>query len=290
MKLLEHRAYNALRTADEYAWCYSDARGFSWWTDLVPAGSSEALQSAVRKIAAGEPLGFSEEPFVAAKREQQRIMQHGRNSIVPRSAQVTRVGDEGPPIIDGKLDDALWRRTKPLKKFRVPNIYIKETLEAPTTARLAWDDTHLYVAFMCDEPKIEQVSRRATTRDGGVWNDDCVEVFISATADTFPYRHFEVNAIDTHFDATWNQPKKMDASWNATWQSRSVIGTDGWTAEIAIPWKEIGTPPRLGETRRGNLTRHRIPHEEETTTWTPMYKTFSDAQYLGYWVFENSKR
>ncbi len=52
------------------------------------------------------------------------------------------------------------------------------------------------------------------------------------------------------------------------------------------PWKAIGARPQPGEERRANVTRHRIPHEEESTTWAPMYKTFSDEEYMGFWVFE----
>ena len=148
------------------------------------------------------------------------------------------------------------------------------------------DDEHFYAAFTCIEPNVEAMSKRKTGVDTVVWHDDCVEVFISAGPDLFPYRQFEANAIDTRFDSNWFARKKMDGSWNATWNSRAAIGKDRWICEIAIPWRDIGSAPAPGDQRRGNLTRHRIPHEEETTTWTPMYKTFSDAEYMATWVFE----
>ncbi|MAE66891.1 MAG: hypothetical protein CMJ18_21750 [Phycisphaeraceae bacterium] len=288
LKLLEHRAYQALRTTDRYVWCYSDSKHINWWKNQVPAGAAEALASAKRKIATGAPLGFSEAPFVEAKRKQQQIMTEGRASIVPRRLVVTHVGADGPPKIDGRLNDAVWRRVKPTERFRVPNIFIKSKIQAPTTAQVAWDQENLYVAFTCIEPKVEQMSKRKTGHDSSVWYDDCVEVFISAGDDLFPYRHFEINSLDTHFDATWVQRKKMDATWNAKWTSRSAVLKDRWLCEIAIPWTVIGTRPASGETRRANVTRHRIPHEEETTTWTPMYKTFSDAEYFGTWIFKGA--
>ena len=92
------------------------------------------------------------------------------------------------------------------------------------------------------------------------------------------------------FDASWTAHRKMDGSWNAQWQSRAAVGEDRWICEIAIPWKDIGTRPEPGTSRRANVTRHRIPHEEETTTWTPMYKTFSDQDYMGTRVFEAERR
>ena len=151
---------------------------------------------------------------------------------------------------------------------------------------MAWDEENLYIAFTCIEPNVQAMSKRKTGFDTVVWHDDCVEVFISAGATLYPYRQFEANAIDTRFDSTWPAFRKMDGSWNARWESRAAIHADRWFCEIAIPWNEIGTPPAPGESRRANVTRHRIPHEEETTTWTPMYKTFADAEYMGTWVFE----
>jgi len=288
LKLLEHRTYQALRTSDEYVWCYADSKGINMWEHRFPAGTAEAIASAKRKIEAGAPLGFPEEPFVEAKRKQQEIMKNGRTRIVPRRLVIEKVGADGPPTLDGKLDDPVWQRVKPVGPFSVPNIYIKETLQAPTTAQVAWDDENLYVAFTCFEPDVKRMSQRAKEHDGRVWNDDCVEVFVSAGQETFPYRHFEISSIDTHFDATWTERKKMDGSWNADWSSKSQVGEDRWTSEVAIPWKVIGSRPAVGETRKANLTRHRIPDETETSCWTPVYKTFSDSEFLGTWIFQDA--
>ena len=285
LKLLEHRTYHALRSCDEYTWCYSDSKHINWWTNQVPAGAAAAIASAKKKVAAGQPLGFSEVPFVAAKQKQLRIFADGRASVVPRQAMIEKVSSGAAPVIDGKLDDAIWQRAERLEDFTLPNIFVKDRLEAPTIAQVAWDDDNLYVAFTCMEPNIDQLSARASQHDGKVWNDDCVEVFINAGRNLYPYRHFEVNSKDTHFDATWVSFKNMDGNWNADWRSRSIVADDRWTTELAIPWKVIGKRPMPGETRRANLTRHRIANVEETTTWTPMYKTFSDADYLGTWKF-----
>lgn len=54
---LEHNAYYALKTADEYAWLYTE--GMNWWTgEKVPSGFQEALFSAKQKVDAGQPLGY----------------------------------------------------------------------------------------------------------------------------------------------------------------------------------------------------------------------------------------
>jgi len=53
----EHNVYQALYTADEIVWCYSER--MDWWKGNVPPGAEEAIRSARSKIEAGKPLGFS---------------------------------------------------------------------------------------------------------------------------------------------------------------------------------------------------------------------------------------
>jgi hypothetical protein len=56
-KWFEHNAYYALRTADRYAWLYTE--DMNWWkNDKLPEGFQAALLRAKSKVNAGQPLGF----------------------------------------------------------------------------------------------------------------------------------------------------------------------------------------------------------------------------------------
>lgn len=64
-KWLEHNAYYALLTSDEYVWCYSER--MDWWGSqegapwhrFVPEGAADALKAAKAKVEQGRPLGFT---------------------------------------------------------------------------------------------------------------------------------------------------------------------------------------------------------------------------------------
>ncbi len=286
LKLFEFRTYHALRTTDEYVWCYADSVNINWWQGQVPAGAAQAIASAKMKIANRQPLGFSEEPFVEAKKKQANYAQDIIKSIVPRTAVIHKLGGaKEVPVIDGKLDDPIWRKVKPLEEFTVTKIFIKDKLDAPTRAQVTWDDEHLYIAYTCYEPKIQEL-HSSGKRDNGVYRGDSVEAFISLGENPWPYRQFIINPNNIQFDSVWREGKKMDKSWDAKWQSGAFVGKDRWTAELAIPWQAIGKKPELGETRRANLTRNRNPKPAESTTWTPMWKRFSDAEFFGTWTFD----
>lgn len=69
-KWFEHNVYWALFSSDRYVWCYSER--MDWWRNKdIPVGSLEAIRSARRKIANGEPLGLDIAPAIAAAKEAQ---------------------------------------------------------------------------------------------------------------------------------------------------------------------------------------------------------------------------
>jgi hypothetical protein len=68
VKWLEHNAYYALRTSDRYAWTW--AEDINWWTGAnLPAGFTEALFRAKKKVAAGQPLGFEIDELIKTSQE-----------------------------------------------------------------------------------------------------------------------------------------------------------------------------------------------------------------------------
>jgi len=285
-RLYELRTYHALRTADEYVWCYADSANVNWWQGQVPDGAAEAIASAKRKIANREPLGFSQEPFIEAKKKQAKYMQDTVDTIDPKAAVIHKLSEaEQPPAIDGKLNDPVWQKVKPLDEFAITMIFIKDKLEATTKAQVTWDADNLYIAYTCYEPQIQKL-HSSGTRDNGIWRGDSVEAFISLGDAPWPYRHFIIDSRNVQWDGVWRQGKVMDKNWNAVWQSATAVGQDRWTVELALPWQILGKAPEIGETRRANLARNRKIKPTESTIWSPMLKRFSDAEFFGTWTFD----
>ena len=68
----EHNTYYALQTTQEYVWAYTERPGDWWERKEIPAGFEEAIRSAKRKYAAGQPLGFSVEDMLLEARKKAR--------------------------------------------------------------------------------------------------------------------------------------------------------------------------------------------------------------------------
>jgi hypothetical protein len=282
----EQDVYYALTTADEYVWCYSER--MSWWENRdIPPGLPEAIASARRKIADGQPLGFdvSDELAAAQKRQTAEL----ESNIVRRTARIARrPADVPPPAIDAKLDDPIWQRTPPLATFLPYIVNADGPAPAGTITRAAYDGDSLYLAFQCDEPTPAALQALGSARDDeAMWTGDCVEIFVAVGDAPQPFVHFIANPRNVTWDAYCRNEDEEDLSYNPKWQSAAAIGEKAWFVEMALPWKEIGiAPPKPGLACRVNICRKR---GHERSTWSQVMHGFVAPEYFGFWIFDGER-
>ncbi len=173
---------------------------------------------------------------------------------------------KGKVKIDGKLEEPLWSQATLLSDFRTPNSERKAKF--PTETRIAYDATNLYLAFRCYEPKLSGLVTDVIQRDGTVWDDDSVEIFIDTNFDRKTYYQFVINANAVIYDG-----KGMNGKWNGQCYAQTGREDDAWTLEVAIPWKTIGmnSAPKPGTKLGFEVTRNRIQKPSELTQWAPTF-------------------
>jgi Concanavalin A-like lectin/glucanases superfamily/Carbohydrate family 9 binding domain-like len=132
------------------------------------------------------------------------------------------------PKLDGRLD-TVWKNAVKITKFK-PFGKTKK-IKNKTEAYLGQYKESLFIAFKCYDSNIKNLKKKATHRDGKVWDDDCVEVFIDPYLDRTHHAHFAVNALGTQYDA-W---KKTELNWNPKWKSVCKIYDSYWICEMEIP-------------------------------------------------------
>lgn len=176
------------------------------------------------------------------------------------------------PVIDGTVGEAEWAGAMRTKPFVVPS-GDKATLR--TTARLTHDGKNLYLAVECADPDPASLVRDHTRRDGDVYLDDCVEVFLDADLDFRTYYHFLVNAGNVQRDerGALDRLPSYDVSWNAGWSSAVHRGTDGWSVELAIPLAAVGLDLSLDRAIGLNICRD-AKRAGEVSCWVPTHGGF----------------
>lgn len=204
---------------------------------------------------------------------------------------------QGQIVIDGVLDEPDWQNAMELGPFYAHDG--KRKVKNQTHARLMWDETHLYVAFICDDDDIHTPYQN---RDDPLYESEAVEIFIDADGDGDEYVELQAAANDVHFDAAFagGRRKNFDTSYDVNYETKATLqGTlndsgdidQAWVSEWKIPLAElrdVQTPPAPGTSWRVNLFRldrkrkgERVVGTEATAWSSPLSGDFHHLKRFG---------
>ena len=174
--------------------------------------------------------------------------------------------------VDGKLDEPAWAAAPWTDPFVDIEGDARPRPRFRTRAKMLWDDEYFYVSAEMEEP---DVWGTLTERDSIIFRDNDFEIFMDPDGDTHAYGELEVNALGTPWDLLLVKPYRDGGPAIHAWDIAGlqvgvdVRGTlnrpgdrdDGWTVEIAMPWKILREtargqkPPQPGERWRVNFSR-----------------------------------
>jgi hypothetical protein len=140
-------------------------------------------------------------------------------------------------VVDGRLDEAAWASaTRHGSAFTQQ--YPFEAAPIPPRARsvrVLYDDRALYIGIDCTQKSAPIVARM--TRRDRVVTADRVTVDISSRFDRVTAFHFGVSAAGILDDGIYFNDTQYSADWDENWEAETAIRTDGWSAEIKIPFR-----------------------------------------------------
>ena len=192
----------------------------------------------------------------------------------------------GAPAIDGDLSDPCWQNAAGFALL--PN-YTGKTISENTSFSLSSDADNLYIGVVAGQRYLDPVLNlldkakcKVSKADGPVFSDDSVEIFLMPGGDGC--YQFVINSDGAMFDA-----KNKDVSWNSENVVKAVKKNERtWTAEIAIPFKELGltAPDRAASSWRANFYRNN-PASDESSAWSPTEKSFHTQSAFGFLSFDS---
>jgi len=141
--------------------------------------------------------------------------------------------------VDGDLSEPAWQAGPWYGGFTVPG---STDLASPSTRfAVRFDDSRLYVGVIAGEPNTAAIRHAATSRDGRIFRDDCVEFMIDPTGDRVRYYHFAVSASGAFYDAERRQGGHVvSKEWNSSASVAARIGQQDFSVEVGIPLVELG--------------------------------------------------
>ncbi|MBO4304320.1 MAG: DUF4838 domain-containing protein [Lentisphaeria bacterium] len=146
-----------------------------------------------------------------------------------KTLRLTRA--ETPVKIDGIADEAAWRKAELVTNFR--NYKTKADPREATKVKILYDEKNLYLYFECMmEHAWSKPVAHIRERDGQVWTDDSMEVFVMPPDGD--YYHFVFNTLGTLYDA-----KVRSASFDYKGDLAVKVYKDRYTAELRIPLESL---------------------------------------------------
>jgi hypothetical protein len=177
---------------------------------------------------------------------------------------MTAVHVETGPVIDGRLDDAVWREAKPSAVFTQKSPVEAAAPTEKTVVRVLYDADALYVGVDCQQTGAPVVAR-LTRRDREV-EADWVSLSLDTRRDGKSAFVFEINAGGTLFDAVRFNDGDFSSDWDENWQARVAVRPDGWSVEYKIPFRALRFQT-LPAQSWGFEVRRYISAKQETDEW-----------------------
>ncbi len=122
-----------------------------------------------------------------------------------------------------------------------------------TTLYAGATDKGMFFAF---DAYGQNPAAREKQRDGAIYEDDSVELFIRPSTDSDHYFHFTGNSAGVFRDEK-NAPGDINPLWNGEWDYKAKRTPYGWRGELFVPWATLGIiAPKPGDKIGFNFTRN----------------------------------
>ena len=176
-------------------------------------------------------------------------------------------------MIDGKLDDEVWKQAAVLKDFHQISPGDNIAPSGATETFIGYDSKFLYLAFHCyDDPT--KVRGTVAKRDN-IFDEDNVRVFLDTFNDQRRAYVLGWNPLGIQQDGIMTEGSGTDYSVDIVMESKGMMTSDGWTVEVAIPFKSLRYEAGKGKLWGVHVVRNIDRFNDEMDSWMPNSRDIS---------------
>ena len=169
--------------------------------------------------------------------------------------------------VDGIVNNTEWTSSDSGSGFIQMEPDKGSAASEKTVVLVAFDETHLYIAFKCYVNSVETIVSNIQVRDNISKSDDAVGLIIDSYLDRRSGYVFLINPLGTLTDIRiGDDGRSEDINWDTQWQAASKIHRWGWSVEMAIPFSSISYDENL--TDCGINFVRTIRANAETSYWS----------------------
>ena len=200
---------------------------------------------------------------VCAMAVQANALAQSGNGADEKSFRIERT--DLAPMIDGVLDEDVWSLVLPIDDFHQidPNEYDEPSER--TLVYLLYDDTHLYIGARLLDSQPGEITAQLLRQGSDVEDDDYFGVILDPFLDRRNGYLFQLNPNGVRAEALYRNTTQRNFDWVGIWRAQATTHEEGWTVEMAIPFKTLSFNP--GSDSWGINFRRGIARNNETIGW-----------------------
>ncbi|MGE3957154.1 MAG: DUF5916 domain-containing protein [Vicinamibacterales bacterium] len=197
----------------------------------------------------------------------------------------------GPFRIDGRLDERAYAETEAVGDFLQQEPNEGQPATERTESWVFFDDNNIYVSARCWDTHPERMVANEMRRDTNqLRQNDTFAVLFDTYHDRRNAYLFYANPIGGFADSQITDENPPNVDWNTIWEVKTARFEQGWTIEMAIPFKSLRYGPGRDQTWGINLRRvvrwknewsHLTQIPRALTTFRGILKVSSAATLVG---------
>lgn len=168
------------------------------------------------------------------------VRANGRRTEPP-SVRARRIANGGIRL-DGRLDEADWRRAEAAAGFTQYAPHRRGDPAEETVFKVLYDDDAIYFGVACYRHNGTPVSSCLARRDE-IDDSDEVRIYLDPFHDLRTGYQFRVNPHGVKQDWYDFDDIYQDLSWDGVWDAETSVDDEGWYAEMRVPFSSIRYKP-----------------------------------------------
>ncbi|HTH23863.1 MAG TPA: DUF5916 domain-containing protein [Vicinamibacterales bacterium] len=161
------------------------------------------------------------------------------NRLAPDNVTVRAFRLHSPLRIDGRLEEEVYRTIVPISDFIQQEPDEGQPATEKTEAWILFDEVNLYIcARNWDSHPEREVANELRRDNGNILGNENLTFAIDTLYDRRNGYVFQTNALGALRDMAVTDDQQNQA-WNGIWNVKTARFENGWTVEVAIPFKTL---------------------------------------------------
>ncbi|MBI3050085.1 MAG: carbohydrate binding family 9 domain-containing protein [Acidobacteria bacterium] len=198
---------------------------------------------------------------------------------------VGRPAEGERPVVDGRVDEAVWARAEPFSAFIQQEPNEGEPATERTEIRFLVDRQNLSIAVVCFDSEPDKILVSQSRRDAPLNDTDSVQILLDTFNDGQNAFVFGTNPFGIEYDGQVTAEGQggaqrgegtggINLNWDADWTVRTQRTERGWEAEFAIPLKTLRYNPGDERTWGVNVLRN-VRRKNEQVFLSPVPRGYT---------------